>query len=234
MTNFLEWSWAGQHVQTEIENGEYLSSESTLVLAGPSRLTHLTGNDGNLGAYTSNSLFPLGLLQNASFAQNRQVTRLFEIGSKRAYFVPGRMFANFNIGRVMFYGPSLMRMLYALAPSTLLNFGGQPLSSDVAIPADYLNLFPTTQLFGAPGAGGLANEAENRDFFINLASELFNIPFGLVMIFKDTRNRLYGGTYLEDCYIEAHQMGVDSNSVIIAESVTGQFDSVAPIQLVQP
>lgn len=239
---YLDWNWAGEHVQAEVENGEYLSSESTLVLAGPSQFTHLN----SAGGLTSNAIVPLGLVQNLSISQNRQVARLFEIGSKKAYFVPGRGFANFSIGRVMFFGPSLMRMLYALAPidaqvgagQGIGPFGNQvnkdpndPSAIGVTIPEAYRNLFGRSQLTNAPGFGGLPNE-ENRDFYINLASELFNVPFGMILVFKDTRNRPYAASYLEDCFIESHQFNVDANSVVIAEAVSGQFGSIVPVQLV--
>jgi hypothetical protein len=240
--SYLDWNWSGEHVQAEIQNGEYLSSESTLVLAGPSNFTHLN----SAGGLTSNAIVPLGLIQNISVSQNRQVQRIFEIGSKKAYFVPGKNFANFNIGRVMFFGPSLMRMLYALAPidaqvgagQGLGPFGQQigkdpddPTQEGITIPAAYRDLFAKSVLTNAPGFGGLPNQA-NRDFYINLASELFNVPFGMILVFKDTRNRPYGATYLEDCFIESHQFSVDANSVVIAEAVSGQFGSIVPVQLV--
>jgi hypothetical protein len=231
----LDWNWSGEHVQAEIQNGEYLSSESTLVLAGPSSFTHLN----SAGGLTSNALVPLGLIQNISVSQNRQIQRLFEIGSKKAYFVPGKNFANFNIGRVMFFGPSLMRMLYALAPinaqvgaeTGIGPFGQKLQGGDVTVPDAYKALFGKTQLSNAPGRGGLLGE-ENRDFYSNLASELFNVPFGMILIFKDTRNKPYGATYLEDCFIESHQFNVDANSVVISEGVSGQFSSIVPVQLV--
>jgi len=239
MSSYVNWSWASEHVQTEITNGEYVSSESTLVLAGPSRLSMLSGDaSGNLS--TTNSVIPLGLIQNIGITQQRQLSRLFEIGSKRAYFVPGRLFSNFTIGRILFYGPSLLRLLYALAPlndsqlgtvGTDLNVDPDSQGDPISIPTDYADLFQSGQLQLKPGYGGTIGEAQNRDFFINLASELFNVPFGMILVFKDTRNRPYGAAFLEDCYIETHQMGVDANAVVIGESATGQFDSVAPIQL---
>lgn len=240
MSSYLDWQWAGEHVQGEIQNGEYLSSESTLVLAGPSRFTHLN----SAGGLTSNAIIPLGLIESFSVQQSRQVGRLFEIGSKRAYFVPGRLFANFNMGRVMFYGPSLMRMLYAVAPigeSKQLGPFGSELNRDPDDPegdgtgniTQYNELFQRSTLQAAPGYGG-TNGEQNRDFFINLASELFNVPFGLILVFKDTRNRPYGAVYLEDCLIEGHSLSLNANSVVISESVSGQFDSVTPIQLVTP
>jgi hypothetical protein len=235
MANYLDWNWAGEHVQSEVKNGEYLSSESTLLLAGPSRFVHL-----NTAGGLTNSIVPLGLISNMSMSQQRGVQRLYEIGSKRAYFVPGRMFANFNMGRIMFYGPSLMRMLYALAPvgaNSELGPFGAPLATGAGqpqTPPEYAALFPNTVLASAPGFGGTGtgNDTENRDFFINLASELFNVPFGLIVVYKDTRNRPYGAVYLEECYLETHSMGLDSGSIVIGEQVSGLFDTVTPIQLV--
>lgn len=236
MSSHINWNWQAENVQTEIQNGEYVSSESTLLLAGPSRLSMLAGNSAGLAGST-NSLIPMGLIQNFSVTQNRQVTKLFEIGSKRSYFVPGRLIANFTASRILFYGPSLLRLMYALAPDRVVGDLGSPLNIDpdsngqgVAEIEEYSSLFSDSRLQNKPGYGGTADE-NNRDYWINLTSEVFSVPIGLAMIFKDARDRPYGAQYLEDVYIESHQMGVDSNSVVIAEAVSGQMDRVQPIQL---
>lgn len=234
-TNFMAWNWASQHVQVELENGEYVSADSTLILAGPPKLSFL-GDDPLASA--ASSLYPMGLMQNIQMAQNRQVARLFEIGSKRSYFVPGRLFANFQMNRILFYGPNLLRLLYAIAPT---NNHGSPFKFDAPANATprqfnlpktstkYDSMFPKTYLL-SPGYGAGPNK-DNRDFWINLASEVFNIPFGLCLLFKDARQRAYGAFYMEDCMLEAHSMGVDSNNVVLAEGVNGQFDVVAPISV---
>lgn len=238
--SYINWRFASEHVQTEIVNGEYVSSESTLVLGGPARLSQLVGNPTDqLNALTAQtSMFPIGLLQNLSIAQNRQVSRLFEIGSKRAYFVPGRLFANFNVSRILFFGPSLLRMMYAVGPYEDLGYGKpfQIEGRNVTAPTEYAELFGANAnqrtLLSPPGYGDADVNKDNRDFFINLASDLFNVPFGLCLLLKDPKNNPYGAMYLEDCYIESHSLGVDSNNIVIAESVSGQFDRVAPVQLV--
>lgn len=242
MRSFINWNFAAEHVQVDVENGEYVSSESTLILGGPSRLSHVISNSAPDLLTGQTSLFPIGLLQNASMAQNRQVSRLFEIGSKRAYFVPGRLFANFTMNRILFFGPSLLRMLYAVAPFDEIGFGtpftleGQ--TNPITAPEDYRRLFVRgrsgAQLLTPPGYGAQRSQTVNRDFFINLSSELFNIPIGLCFIFKDANGNPYGATYLEECYIETHTMGVDSNNIVIAESATGQFDRALPVQVVAP
>jgi len=234
-TSFLNWDFASQHVQVELANGEYVSGESTLVLGGPSKLDMI--GSGATALEKTQALYPIGLLQALTIGQNRQVARLFEVGSKRAYFVPGRLFANFQANRILFYGPSLMRLLYAVAPNPpgrpfeFQREGGAPTpSSIVKTPGAYASLFPT-DIRLQPGYGEGEGGLDNRDFYISLASELFNIPFGLCVVFKDARRRTYGAFYLEDCMIEAHTLGVDANNVVIAEGVNGQFDMVRPIQV---
>ena len=244
---FTDWNWASEHVQVELKNGEYVSAESTLMLAGPSRLKMaLAGGDTGMGQY----LAPIGLIQMFQIAQNRQVARLFEIGSKRSYFVPGRLFSNFQMNRILFFGPSLMRLLYAVAPVS--GGQGQVLKQTTAgevptddqkiqTPAAYKDLFPARSYpendlgyLLPPGFGDTNDAADNRDFFINLASELFNIPFGVCLVTKDAKQRPYGAFYLEDMMIEAHTLGVDSNNIVIAEGCNGQFDMVVPMQLQAP
>jgi hypothetical protein len=245
--NFTDWNWASEHVQVDLKNGEYVSAESTLMLAGPSRLSMaLSGDEASMGQY----LVPIGLIQMFQIAQNRQVARLFEIGSKRSYFVPGRLFSNFQMNRILFFGPSLMRLLYAVAPIgqgqgqvlKQTEAGKVPLegSGTVQTPSAYKDLFPervTKSGSGyllAPGYGNTKPDADNRDFYINLASEVFNVPFGVCMVTKDAKQRPYGAFYLEDMMIEAHTMGVDSNNIVIAEGCNGQFDMVVPLTLQAP
>lgn len=236
MASFLNWKWASEHVQVELQNGEYVSAESTLILAGPSRLSMITAMAGDALSAQS-QLYPIGLLQMMTVAQNRQVARLFEIGSKRSYFVPGRLFANYQINRILFYGPSLLRLLYAIAPTYTyghpFNFAAEGVApaaqSQLQPNAQYNSLFPDTVDL-APGYGASSTQ-DNRDFYINLASELFNIPFGMCLLFKDARKRPYGAFYMEECMIEAHSMGVDSNNIVLAEGVNGQFDLLQPIQV---
>lgn len=235
MGDFMSWKWSSEHVQVELANGEYVSAETTLVLAGPNRLSMLgTGSPQE----AATKMYPMGLMQNIQIAQNRQVARLFEIGAKRSYFIPARLFANFQTNRILFYGPSLLRLLYAVAP---VPEGSQPFVFDAEpgatprqfqipqVNQDYARLFPQEVLL-KPGMGGRQGE-DNRDFWINLASEVFNVPFGLCLLFKDARQRAYGAFYMEDCMIEAHSIGVDSNNIVLAEGINGQFDMVNPIQV---
>ena len=234
--SYTNWEFSSENVQSEVTNGEYVSAESTLVLGGPSRLSMLAAGSDAVAAQTS--MFPIGLIEQINVTQSKTIQRIFEIGSKRAYFVPGRMMGQLSINRVLFFGPSLMRMLYAVAPYNDLRYG-TPFRVEGGAEAqptpEYANVFGTSaakrRLTSAPGYGGLPGE-ENRDFFINLASDLFNIPFGMCILLKDPKNNPYGAMYLEDVMIENHAIGVQSTNIVMAESINATFGQVAPVQLV--
>ena len=191
MSSALSWDWSNEHVQTEVKNGENVSSISTIILAGPSRLKMIASEttDGVFGS--TNSLVPIGTVQNISITSSRQVMRMFEIGSLRAYQIPGRISYQLTMSRIMFHGPSLLRALYSLAPARLVERFGTPLNIDpdargngVTELAEYSALYPDDAVKGVPGYGGMGGD-DNRDFWVNLASEIFQTPVGLAMIMKD-------------------------------------------------
>lgn len=252
MANFLNWSWTSAHVQTEVVNGEYITSEAALIAAGPPRLDNLrnltTRFEDSLSVALDSApitLQPIGLLSNFQANQNRNVNRLFEIGSARAYMIPGRHFAAFSMGRIMFFGPSLLRMLYAWYPNENLQF-----SHGLFEAGEKLNqkfgpggAWPIIGVEDAPGFGpskninkvGQQNNSDtpnnNADFWINLTSIVFRQSLGLCLLLKASNNKTYGACYLEDCMLEGHGFGLDANNVVITEATNGQFDRIRPIHI---
>ena len=227
-----DFNFTSEHVQKEIENGEYISTESTVLLAGPSQLTFTEGiNEQGSAKYP---LFPIGLVGSFSFDQTRDVNRLYEVGSKRAYFIPNRLRGDFTMARTLFYGPSLMRLLYALAPiETAGKWGNKLKDNENNTPRSpkYEALFAQDQTrIIEPGSGGLTAENQNRDFWMNLMSELFNVPFGLAVYFRDSKNRGYAAMYMEDAYIQNHRFSVETSTVFLSEAVQGTFDRLSPFQ----
>ena len=251
MANFLNWSWTSAHVQTEVVNGEYITSEAALIAAGPPRLDNISNPFRSARAATTGALDsapiilqPIGLMSNFQANQNRNVNRLFEIGSARAYMIPGRHFAAFSMGRIMFFGPSLLRMLYAWYPDANMTFphGQFEVGTKTSNSIGPGGSWPTIGGEDAPGFGpstakivgqqnNVDNPKNNADFWINLTSIVFRQSLGLCMLLKASNNKTYGACYLEDCMLEGHGFGLDSNNVVITEAVNGQFDSIRPIHI---
>ena len=120
-TSLSTWRFWDQHVQNDMPGGNFINAATVLIAAGPPRLAD-TGlkEEVNLdsgGQGGSNLAYPIGVVENFGMQQNRMVQKLFEIGSKRAYHIPGRTVGTVSLGRILFWGPSLMRVMYAYYPS---------------------------------------------------------------------------------------------------------------------
>jgi len=251
-TNFIDWSWASEHVQTEVVNGEYLSSETALVMAGPPRLSQVNAN-ANLGgranaaagslneiASQATILFPVGLISDFTLQQARNIRPVFEIGSVRRYLIPEKISTTLRLSRVKFFGPSLMRVLYAYYPSELLNdLGGTFATAIKAAAINVPNIDPGEEPgYGAPDTTPVGSNfgqdpdaadgpLNNQDWWINLQSVVFRQPLGLCLYMKSSQDQSYGAAYMEECYISRHGFQISSEQVM-------EMDRIRPIRLTKP
>jgi len=67
--------------------------------------------------------------------------------------------------------------------------------------------------------------------FINLASGFFNKPLGLGFIFYDTNQVPYGGFYMENCYVQSHQLNIASQQTILVENISLRVSSLKAIEV---
>lgn len=236
-TSFNNWDFHNNHVAEELLAGEFISAETTLIAAGPPRLTDITGGDFTLDTSEEGSMvFPIGVLENVGLSQSKQLQRLFEIGSSRSYFIPGRTIGSVTLGRVMYHGPSLMKVMYAhyrqstgdftfmnKAADAVINVGGV----DVPDPERSLLRFADLQ----SQLHAVKNTPGYDDLWLNLASDIFNQPTGLAIYFKNQMDSSIGAIYLEECYIQGHQLSISSGSVLVMEGASCQFDKIRPIRM---
>jgi hypothetical protein len=71
------------------------------------------------------------------------------------------------------------------------------------------------------------------NMFLNLASDLFSQPLGLLLVMKDNEENTIASVYLDQCYVPQHSMAVDSQGLIMQESVGIQYEKMVPIRLPQ-
>lgn len=215
-TSLSNWDFHNFHVQNELKGGEFINAETTLIAAGPPELS------GIMDAAGENFAFPIGSLENVGLSQSKQLQRIFEIGSTRSYFIPGRVVGSVSIGRVIYYGPSLLKVLYAYVPYAQgsLFKDGQPISDKNLVKGNFMNT--DYQIHVAPGYG---------DLMLNLGSDMFNQPFGLAMYFRNQVNVTTAGIYLENAYVQGHQLSISSGSVLVMEGASLQYDRLLPIHL---
>jgi hypothetical protein len=226
MASFANWKPYEGYVQSGGEgpgmvDGQYVTGAFMGIFAGPPRLASI-GGALTLGAALSSPaaasqiVYPVGIVQNMNLSHNRQFSRIFELGSERSYFISGRTIGQLGLSRVLYHGPSVLRVLYAyyqdLLPSTI-------------VPA----VFPNVGASAMPNPHDVVLPPGFENFYINLASDLFSQPIGLLVVLKDGNQDTYGAFYLEHCVIPNHTFATDAQGVIIQESVAVQFELAVPI-----
>ena len=195
-SSISNWNVQNSCVERLTDNIPYTSAnpDDALVLVGPPRY---------IQRVDENDLYPIGLLQQFTFSQSRQVAPMQAIGSARAYFTTGKSMVQFNIGRLFAKGPNLLKALYRNAEKAGVNltkFGERPIA------------------------------ANSPNFAVNLDSELFLIPFGLQVIFRDKANNSLGGVYLESCMINSYNLGLSAGQNVMMENVSGLSDRLFSVE----
>ena len=178
----------------------FVSAESVIICAGKPAYDETELND----------MIPIGLVENANIQQNKALQQLFEVGSRRPFFIPGRHQIQAAMSRVIFNGPSLMKALY------------QIVGKDTA--DESTNAFGGIATDDLPGFGNFTASsdlvADTDSLWINLASEMFNHPFGMAFLMKNMEGETYGGVFLEECFIQAHQFSIASQQTVLLENVS--------------
>lgn len=233
-TDFSNWDFSNYHVQQELKGGQFVSAETSLIAAGPPEL-------GGTSAYSNSpvgsvgNVYPIGLLENAGLSQSKQLQKIFEIGSSRSYFIPGRVIGSVNLGRTFYYGPSLLRVMYAYYTSENgdVQIGTEDASTEITLEDGSTTISPLARLLNRGSNMHSVKNSPGEDYFyVNLASDLFNQSTGLAFYFKDANFNSVGAFYLEHVYIQGHQFSVSSGSVLIMEGVSAQYDRIVPIKLI--
>lgn len=233
-TDFSNWDFSNFHVQQELQGGQFISAETSLIASGPPEI-------GGTSAYSSapaagvGTVYPIGLIENAGISQSKQLQKVFEIGSSRSYFIPGRVIGSVSLGRIFYYGPSLLRVMYAYYKNVDNNvlIGTEAETAQITLEDGSLAPSPLARLLDKGGETfHRVRMSPGEDyFFVNLASDLFNQPTGLAFYFKDANFNSVGAFYIEQVYLQGHQFSVSSGSVLVMEGASAQYDRIVPIKL---
>lgn len=194
------WSFQDHYVERVMDNAAYTAAhpDDTLVLAGPARKSSVTNIAQDTGA---RSLLAIGMLQAAQFTQTKPTQPMMAIGSGRSFYVSGKAQTQWTFGRLFVNGRNLLRVLYHNARAAGI---------DVTRFDD------------------VAAAAQEHQYYINLDSELYLVPFGLGAIFRDKNHNVVGGFYAELCMITSYAIGFNAGQNLILENVTGLSDRLLP------
>lgn len=204
------WRFRDFHMALDrggLNQGTFLTSEACFIAAGPARVADLAG--GSLAG----RVIPMAITDSVAINQNKMLQQIFEIGSRRSYFIGGRVTGAVNLARPMFFGPSLLRVLTGAT-------------------RDYENLENNAGL-GSDGADGArigrAYSELEPELYINLQAEIFDRACGLLFYFLDQRKNPYGAFYVEDANVQAHGAQIAAQAPSIVENVSMMFDRVVPV-----
>lgn len=222
MASITNWQPYLQKVDNSaLKEGRFASGAFTMVAAGPPRLAAIGGvaaASQTIGR--KNWAIPIGIVQNFNLSHNRNFARFWELGSERSYFISGRTVAQAGFGRVLYHGPSLLRVMYSFYQDLLMP------TVVSAFPANVLD--PSV-------VGAVANQHNVKippgyeNIFLNLASDLFSQPCGLLVYMKDSNENTLASVYLEETYIPSHSIATDAQGVVIQEQVALQPERVVPV-----
>lgn len=202
------WNFRSWHVASDQggRNANPITSENFLVAAGPARLEQV-------GENFAQKVFPIGMVESVSIGQQKMLQQVREIGSRRSYIISSYATGNLAISRIMYSQASLLRAL------TLANDDFSDIDNPPGAPV------------GNAFNGDVYENTNDRNFYINLQSELFDRPVGMLFYILDQRNIPYGAFYAEECQIQSHNMALAAQGIQISEQVSMIFDRLVPVSV---
>ena len=223
MATLDSWDFFNRNVQSGMVEGRYINAAFTLLAAGPPRLAAAGATSSS--AVSNSIAFPVGIIQNFNLGQNAQVMRLFEIGSERSYFIRGRTVGNLGLGRIMYHGPSLLRVLYAY-----LGADKGDVQFDKLYDNDYNKVLNTNVQTEAKG-NRYKTSPGSENIWLNLASDVFSQPVGLMLLMRDSNNDTVGSFYFEHCHVVNHGFATDAGGTVISENAAITYDRMVPVDV---
>jgi hypothetical protein len=197
------WRIQQNNVERHTDNAAYTAAnpEDTLLLAGPPRFMDvMQSEDSGVG-----SLLAIGMTQTFQFTSQVPLQPMQAIGSSRLFFTRSKSQTSWRLGRLLTNGRNLLRVLYHNAVAAGLNVGAL---DEPPVPA---------------GQG-----TQNTTFYANLDSELFYVPFGIAVLFRDRAKDLLGAFYFELCMVNMYTLGFTIGQNMVMEDISGLCDRVVP------
>ena len=103
--------------------------------------------------------------------------------------------------------------------------------SDLAPPTVVPPLFPNAGAQAQSNPHDVIIPPGYENIYLNLASDLFAQPIGILMYMRDVNQDALGAMYFEACYIPNHSWATDSQGVLIQENIGVQFERGVPVAI---
>lgn len=201
------WDWKGEYVSKLQDDGYERFSQFS---ATPDTTVIFAGpaRFTGLGGNTAD-LVPIGLVDGIQYQSSPQLQRLFEIGSNRSFFTRGKTASTISFSKMLADQANILKALTNNAYRPEMNVDGPK----------------------SPGA-----DSPNPDIMMNLDSEYFSVPFGLMLLMKTRggnsgNGKILSASYLEYCMFSGYQFSITSQTPVIMENIGVEFDRMVPVSL---
>lgn len=154
-------------------------------------------------------LLPIGLVDGINYQTAPGLQRLFEIGSNRSFFTRSKSISSISFSKILADQKNILAALSANAYRPAMDTDGPK----------------------APGA-----DAPNPNIMLNLDSEYFSIPFGLLLLFKTrggstNTGKILTAVYLEYCMFGGLSFSIAAQAPVVMENISIEFDRTVPVSL---
>lgn len=196
-------------VQMDDDPNNVASAEATLLFSGPPVFGKVPGggagapNAAALATFAS-FLVPIGAVQGFQESETPNMTPFPEIGSRLKRYAIGMSNTQVSMSKVLTYHSNLRHALYAWIAN---------------LPA--ANAVDSFILKPGQGRGNEvgANQVAGATHFTTLESDLFRVPFGLMLATVSAGGVVICKEYYEKCYVANAGKAVQAGQAMIMENV---------------
>lgn len=217
-----------QFVEVATHADDFATAETSLILA---TVPFLAAGD----SFADVPLYPVGLTQ--SFTYNESLLGQFtpELGSYRKIGISGSSMGSGTISRLTLHGNSLAASLYRPA----LIFLGQCESlKDIT---DRIAGTSSKQWIQALSSQDIDLFSANTDEYMDrviakggLNGIMYKIPFGLIEVQRDPRQRVTAINFFEQCMFKGTQGGLSAGQFQLIEGMSFEYERLRPLKAVGP
>lgn len=221
--------WRNQFLEVATSPDDYASGETSLILA---TVPFLPPGDN----FVDVPLYPVGLAQSFSYNEGINGQMVPEIGSTRKVNTAGTAMGSGTISKLIVHGNSLVASLYrpvlafinstetlSKLKSKLVGGGGSAewIKGLVVQDVDLFSAELTDYVDRVIAQGGMN-------------SILMKIPFGLVEVRRDPRQRVVAINFLEQCGMRGTQGGLNAGQFQMVDQFSFEFERVRALLAVGP
>jgi hypothetical protein len=216
-----------QFVEMNTDATDFVTADSSLLL---STVPFLPVGD----SFTDIPLYPVGIAQQFSYNEGLAGQFIGEVGSSRKIGASGTAMGSGMISRLAVHGNSLVAALYR---PTLIWIKSTDSLSDIT---DRIAGTDKQWIQGLNAQSMDVFDADLDDYVDRVISAggmnslLFKIPFGLIEIKRDPRQRVTSINFLEQCVLLGNQNGLSAGQFQVIDSMSLNFERQRPLKGIGP